>query len=485
MYAVTAQQMRDIENNAVKDFGMPSLILMENAAVRTALHILRLSKPTDSIAVVCGPGNNGGDGFAIARQLFAQGRNVRVVCAENPSRIKGDALVNFEICERLSVPFVPALDATTDMVVDALFGTGLTRPAEGVYAEAIRAMNKYGKKIISVDIPSGFCADTGKALGETVRAHGTVTFGFPKRGLFLYPCAGSAGELWVEGISIPEVWDDAYGPWLKILNEDDVRNLMPVRKPTANKGSHGRVCVVAGSPGMPGAAVLCCTAAYRAGAGLVEAFADAETASALHFHVPEAITSPRSDVNPSAANVVLLGPGLGVGEAVLLEKIFNQITCPLVLDADGLNIVAKNISMLRGLSVPCVITPHPAEMSRLTGLTIRDITDDPVSIACSFAKEHQVHVLLKGARTVVAFPDGNAVLNTTGSAALAKAGTGDVLAGIIAGLAAQGMDIGYAAACGAYLHGKAGESLSLYGALAREVADAVPGVMERMQVYGV
>jgi NAD(P)H-hydrate epimerase len=475
MYAVTAGQMKDIENNAIQTLGIPSLVLMENAAIKTTNHVLNQLNPHDRIAVVCGPGNNGGDGYAIARQLFTHNKNIQILSAGEPQT--DDAKLNFDLCKRLGIPFLMSLETPMDLIVDAVFGIGLRRPPEGIFAETIRAMNRYGKKIVSVDIPSGFCADTGKALGETVCALATVTFGYMKRGLLLYPCAENAGEIYVAPISIPDL-EFGGGPLTKVLEETDIKKLLPMRKPTAHKGNHGRVCILAGSAAMPGAAVLSCTAAYRIGAGLVDACVPEAVAGVIHHHLPEAISSSRNQINLSAATAVLFGPGLGTGEKDLLNHVVEKINSPLVLDADGLNMLAEEITLLRRLPVPCVLTPHPLEMNRLTGLEINQILNDPIKAACDFAHKHNVHVLLKGARTVIAAPDGNTFINTTGDASLAKAGTGDVLAGIIAGLIAQGMDVFEAAATAAYLHGKAGEAagrvFSKRGVLAGDLVDFLP-----------
>jgi NAD(P)H-hydrate epimerase len=487
MYAVTAAQMRGIEQKYITELGIPSLLLMENAAVQAARHVYETAKPGSRIAVVCGPGNNGGDGYAIARQLFTRGLDVCAVAVASP--VTPDAVTNLEILRRLGVPILPFLTQPYDVVVDALFGTGLAKTPEGVYAEAIQAINRFGGRVLSVDIPSGFCSDTGAMPGgAAVHAHTTVTFGFAKVGLYLYPCAAHCGEIFTEGISIPTAWPEEYSPWLKVNTEADIKALLPPRRAVSNKGDYGRVCVVAGCPAMPGAAVLACAAAYRTGAGLVDACVHEETARALHARLPEAVTSPRDRLAQSleAADVILLGPGLGREacgrEAVRL--VMAQARRPLVIDADGLNILAADTGLLRALTVPCVITPHPAEMARLTGQRVENILRNPVKAARDFAAGHNVHVLLKGARTVIAAPGGNAYINATGSAALAKAGTGDVLAGIITGLAAQGLSVFDAAAAGAYLHGKAGEAageaLSPYGVLAAEVADFLPRVFKSL-----
>jgi NAD(P)H-hydrate epimerase len=490
MYAVTAAQMRRIEDKYIHDFGIPSVLLMENAAAGIAGHVTRLAKPGDRIAVVCGPGNNGGDGLATARLLFTRGMDVHIVLTGEPGAGE-DARANLAMVKSLNIPITASLTEPAGILVDALFGTGLSRSPEGIYAEAIQAINRSGKIIVSADIPSGFCSDTGRMLGkDAVRAHATVTFGFPKAGLYLYPCAENTGGIYVENISIPHTWDESSGAWLKVINDGCVKASLPVRKPFSNKGDYGRVCVIAGSPCMPGAAALCCTAAYRAGAGLVDASVHPDVAKHIHQHLPEAIASQNAEESLAAASVVLLGPGLGLDKNDLLTLVFDRINCPLVLDADGLNILAAHESLLerlRQLPVPCVITPHPGEMSRLAGLSVKEILRDPIGVARDFARKHQAHVLLKGARTVIAAPNGNAYLNITGGAALAKAGSGDVLAGIIAGLVAQGMDVFKGASCAAYLHGKAGEvagmKLSEYGVLARDVVEALPEVMGNLVGY--
>jgi NAD(P)H-hydrate epimerase len=511
---------------------------MENAALQTVKHLRRFIPDGGRAVVVCGPGNNGGDGYAIARQLYAGGAAVAVIIVDEPAT--EDARLNYEIVKAMGItplrytggdgqsgsaaselnsrknekepsfinkPGCIRLITEADAVVDALFGIGLTRPLTGAYAELVELINNCAKHIVSVDVPSGLDADTGQPAGKPqstiINAELTVTYGHVKTGLLFYPGAAHAGEVIVEGISLPPSADK---PFTRILDDGDISKLMPPRLRDSNKGSHGRVCVLAGSAAMPGAAVLACTAAYRAGAGLVDTCAVTDVTDVIHMRLPEAVTTPltktiaeasttmqwRAAVGGSLAkaDVILLGPGLGQEESVLamVRAVLEDARQPIVLDADGLNAVAViGTDLLRELRAPCVVTPHPGEMSRLTGLPVEEIKKYPLRIAQEFSDKYGVVVLLKGARTVVASPDAAAYVNTSGCAALAKAGAGDVLAGVIAGIAAQKVaasangltvnELAETAALAAFIHGKAGEhaakELSVYGVNAADVIEAL------------
>ncbi len=537
-YAVSAAQMRGIEQDAINEQKIPALILMENAAMRTVAHVRRFLCGNKNCAViVCGPGNNGGDGYALARQLFSSGVDVTVITAGKPRT--EDALVNFEIIKNIGIPILNyPVDKCekallgADVSVDAVFGVGLTRPLEGIYADLIGLINGSGKNIISLDVPSGMDSDTGRVSGAAVRADCTVTYGYVKTGLLLYPGADYTGEVITEGLSLPPKDESAF---IRVIEDADIPVMLPARKPDSNKGMHGRVCVLAGSAEMPGAAVLCCMSAYKAGAGLVDACVTPEVARVIHAHLPEAVTTILARENfkektlaagvkrrsrfsseirqagikdvsrnqiifqcMKKASVVVAGPGLGQGGVEgtsrltglpgagvndFVKFILENAECPVVLDADGLNAVsAIGVDCLKKIKPLYVITPHPGEMSRLTGLSVAEILKEPLRAAHEFSRNYNVTVLLKGARTVIAAPDGTTYINTSGCAALAKAGAGDALAGIIAGLIAQGAEVCEAAALGAFLHGRAGEKaaekLSLYGVNARDVIDALPGVMD-------
>lgn len=520
MRVVTAAQMRGIESAAALDWHLPPLIMMENAATGAAKHILRLldnlrdtrrDKHAARVVVVSGPGNNGGDGFALARLLFAQGVKTAVIFTGDEAKVQGDARVNLDIVRRMGISFytypsgdtdasIPKLLRDADVVADAVFGTGLHRAPEGFFSEIISMINDCGHPVVSLDIPSGVDADTGCALGTAVKACLTVTFGFMKPGLLLYPGAELAGEVQVENISLPADCMPQDKHLMHALTDSEAATLLPCRPPDSHKGSYGRVVVAAGSRDMPGAAVLSCLAAYRTGAGLVDFRGVREAVQVVQRYLPEAVTrmlpGESGSVDMSACDawsdtlkqaqkgvVWLIGPGLGRGEGVtkFVHTALLSARMPVVLDADGLNAAAEDVSVFKKMTAPCVLTPHPGEMSRLTGLTVTEITAEPVKTASGFARAHGVTVLLKGARSVIASPCGRVYINTSGCAAMAKAGSGDVLAGVIAGLTAQGMEVFYAAALGAYLHGRAGEiaaaHLSVYGVNARDIANALPEAM--------
>jgi len=520
---VTSAQMRRLEADAAKKLGIPSLLFMENAAAKTVPHIIsmlgmRNGGAKNNAVIFCGPGNNGGDGLAVARNLFASGIEATAVCV-GEIRYAGDALVNFEIAKKMRIPIYsfygnetsasppaggpPAISllqakdfiSSSKIVIDAMFGTGLDRPLAGACAETVGLINGFAEATLSLDIPSGVNADTGAVMGRAVKADATVAYGFLKPGLLLYPGAEHAGKIFTENISIPAN-SPAGGRAIRALKHGEAHRLLPVRPADSHKGSFGRVSVFAGSRDMPGAASLCCAAAYRAGAGLVEAFVTEGAAQSIRANSPETIARvlpeyaggycreslDRVDEKVfTGPGVLLAGPGIGrTGEACdFVAGLVEKSLAPMVLDADALNLIAGDLSVLRGKNV--AITPHPGEMDRLTGIKSEKIAADPIGAAADFAEKHGTVVLLKGARSVVASPSGETYINTSGCAALAKAGSGDALAGIVAGLTAQGLDLFEACVLGAFYHGRAGEiaadGLSIYGVVARDVIDALPQAM--------
>ena len=510
MYLVTSAQMRSIEERAMSDLQIPSLLLMENAALQTVKHVLEILgdfSKSAKIVVVCGPGNNGGDGFAIARLLHVKGIKVHVAFIGDMSQVKGDALINLQIVEKMGILMHAPLQSllhSADLIVDALFGTGLRGAVSGKKAvEAIELMNASPAKLVSVDIASGVEADSGRVGSVAVRAHTTVTFGLAKVGHMMYPGTEYAGRVIVEDISIPQDLLVPEGPCLEMLDEV----ILPPRPARSNKGTFGRVCVLAGCSDMPGAAVLCSKAAYRAGAGLVHACVVPEVARVIRSNVHEVITTTVPEKNGAyfdfmsakeaiaLANVVALGPGIGRGKET--QKFVREVIefCgkenkPIVIDADAIMAIAVDRSMLRNVLVPCVITPHPGEMAALCGLSIQEVLNDLAGCAKSFSQEYGVVTLLKDARTIIAEPAGRkearTFLNPSGTAALAKAGSGDVLTGLIASFIAQGFDsLLMSAVLGAYIHGKAGqlaaENLSLHGVTAGDVADCIAKALAHTQ----
>jgi NAD(P)H-hydrate epimerase len=508
--------MRKIEAAAVEEMGIPTILMMENAAIGVMKHCLAFlgTKTNPKVMIAAGAGSNGGDGLALARQLHLRGIDLGVIFVGDMSEVRGDALLNLEIAGKLGIPIktiplgdnlldVPYTIETCDLVVDALLGTGLNRAVEGSYEYIIDMINGYAKHVISVDIPSGIHADTGQVMGTAVKANQTVTLGCPKTGLMIHPGAAYAGEVLVAEISLPHSLLTKTDVETFAFTDDEIPALLPNRDSRSHKGSFGRVYAFAGSSAMPGAAAIASAAAYKSGAGLVYACAAPDVTQTIQRFTPEVIAClllsrgdsyPRKNLDAilekiTPADVVFIGPGLGRGPGVSESVMYllENVNARLVIDADAINAVAENVNILKNLKHSSVITPHPGEMSRLTGLPVQEILQNTMSVAAEFAREFEVTTVLKDARTIVASPSGHTYINTTGCSALAKGGSGDALTGLIAGLAAQGMDTFNAAALGTYIHGKAGEqaagTLSHYGVMASDVVAQIPDVLARYEKY--
>jgi len=502
--------MRRIEKIAIEELGIPSILLMENAAIRLAEHCMRAlaGHKNPKMMIISGPGSNGGDGFALARLMHIKGVDTGVIFVGDMGSVKDDAATYLEIIRKLGVPIepiplndnlldVPYTIETCDLIVDAMLGTGLDRNVEGSFEYMVEMINNYAKHVISIDIPSGVHSDTGQIMGCAVRANETVTLGYPKIGLFVHPGAAYAGEIRMEDISLPAMLINEVNSEAEILTDQEAGQLMPKRGQRSNKSNFGRVVVFAGSNEMPGAAALASSAALAVGGGLVCACVIPYVATVVHYTQREIVTRIVSEKNGmysrksletimdeiERASVIIVGPGIGRNPSVteFVHELISVSTAPLVLDADALYAVAENVNVLKTLKAPCVITPHPGEMSRLTGLTIPDILENTINVTTEFSKEFNVVTLLKDARTIVANPDNYFYINTTGNNALSKAGTGDVLTGMIAGFAAQGSDLFTASILGAFIHGKAGDMASAgkspYGVMATDVIDNTPYII--------
>lgn len=477
---LTSQQMKAVDRYMIERMKIPGLVLMENAA-HGVYEAIRAEMEPCSVQVFCGTGNNGGDGFAVARILLANGYDVKVVVLGNPSDISGDAAENFAffketrefytvITNREGLEALPE----ADVYVDAVFGTGLSRPLDGIYRIAAEFLNERDALVVSIDIPSGISAQTGAVLGTAVRADITVTFQYPKIGHFLYPGREHSGELQVVKIGIDDGCDIPLQAAVCVYESDDPDMCLGQRPLDSNKGSYGRLLMIAGSYGMAGAAVLCARAASRAGAGLVTAAACGDVVDVLQHTVPEATCFELADENgvlaKEAADMILklsqgktavaVGPGLGRGEAVeeVVSRIIAECDLPKVIDADGLNALAGHLEVLEEKKGEVILTPHPKEFSRLCGLSVGKILEDPVKAAVDFAAEYGVTLVLKGSTTIVADQFGNATLLCVGTPGMAKGGSGDVLTGVIGGLLAQGKDVYEAAITGVYIAGMAGET---------------------------
>lgn len=455
---ITPTQAAELDRTLIESYGIPGLVLMEQAATALANEAEKYAV-NQKILVLCGKGNNGGDGWAAARILISRGYQVYVGTVT--TELTGDVAANFqyfritgnyEILEENTRFFEKHPDAS--VIIDALFGTGLSRDPVGLYAELIEKINAHPAAVVSADIPSGVFGANGRAR-TAVHADVTVTFQFPKPGHYLFPGREHTGKLVIAPIG------PALDPHTHCFHADNCQ--LPSRSPNTNKGDYGRLLIVAGSKGMSGAAVFCAKASVAAGTGLTHVLCTESTANVLQISVPEAIVIPAGEesfaVDPESLprhTALAIGPGLGKKSDIpaLLSQLLS-LPAPKVIDADALNVIAERPELF-DLVKNAVFTPHPAEFSRLTGMRIEAILSDPLKAAMEFAEIHDTTVLLKGATTVVA--DANcAVFVTAGSPGMAKGGSGDVLTGVLGSLLAQGMDPFSAAYHAAYFCGKAGE----------------------------
>jgi len=481
---VTAEQMRELDRTAIEERGIAGLTLMENAGRAVAEAALRLTEEEAErpIVVVCGRGNNGGDGFVAARRLQEEGRRVRVYLAGRQDDVEGDAATSLRRLTESGVDVVEVDDvrsvgrecASAGLVVDALLGTGLTGKVRGLPGELIETLNQCGRPVLAVDVPSGLDADTGEPLGLAVRAVETVTMGLPKLGLFLYPGMDSAGRVTVADIGYPADLVNESPSAGDLTDQEWVRMLLPRRKTSSHKGHFGRVLVIAGSAGMTGAACLCAEAAQRVGAGLVTVGCPASINDILEVKLTEAMTFPLPETYSRTldtralalilelaeeASVIAIGPGLSrePETAVLVRRLASRVEKPMVVDADGINALADAAMILEGDHAPAVLTPHPGEMGRLMGVATEQVQAHRARYAESAAKRFRSVVVLKGARSIVAERGRPLLVNPTGNPGMASGGTGDVLTGMVAGLLAQGLLPFEAAAAATYLHGLAGD----------------------------
>ncbi|HTG00558.1 MAG TPA: NAD(P)H-hydrate dehydratase [Nitrospirota bacterium] len=484
MKIATALQMRNIDRRAIREFGIPGPVLMENAASAVMMEMEQFFDGLEGVRVgiLCGKGNNGGDGLALARRLRIRGTAVRVALLAPFSTLRGEAKVHLDILRKTDVEIlqnassrrIADVIAWSDVIVDALLGVGLASPVTGVYAQAVRQMNASGRPVVAVDIPTGVHADTGAVLGTGVKADLTVTMALPKRGLLLYPGAEYAGAVRTADIGIPPEVVEKECIGLSLLDRAAVWGSAVRRPRDAHKGAFGHVLIIGGSPGKAGAVVMAAKAALRAGPGLVSVATPNALVPIVQSQVFEAMCVPADESiegtlgvgseealvkTSESMNAVALGPGLSTHfeTTQVVKHLVQRITVPLVIDADGLNALAGGCDILRSAKAPVIVTPHPGEMGRLAGIPAAEVQQSRIETASNFARHYGVIVVLKGAGTVVALPDGPAFINSTGNPGMATGGTGDVLTGMIAGLLAQGYAPSQAACAGVYLHGLAGD----------------------------
>ncbi len=507
MRILTAAQSRELDRWAIEQLGLPGAVLMENAALGLADALLGELPGAQRVTIVCGPGNNGGDGLALARQLAARGHFPRVALARLGRDLSADCAAQLALCrglgltvEEISAGEPPVGASAAEVIVDALFGTGLARPLEGEAARLVERLARLPVPKLAVDLPSGLDADRARPLGPVLPAAWTVTFGTLKAAHVLDPAAELCGEVMVADLGFPVEASDLPTN-LAFLLADEARGWLVPRPRAAHKGSFGHVLLVAGSRGMAGAAILSARAAVRGGAGLVTVAAPTELLPALAAASPESMTIGLAQTSSggiaagavetlraaaAARTVVAAGPGLGRDEATLaaLASFALRVERPLVLDADGLAPFEGRLEHLAARPGATVLTPHPGELARLLDRPVDAVQADRVGAAREAAARAGAVVALKGHRSVVAAPDGEAWINSTGCAAMASGGSGDVLTGLLAARLAQGDEPEVAAALAVHLHGLAGELAAerLGGPAlpAAELAEALPEAYRRL-----
>jgi hydroxyethylthiazole kinase-like uncharacterized protein yjeF len=477
-----------LDRKAIETYRVPGMILMENAG-RGAAEIISNIFPDihkKKIAIIAGKGNNGGDGFVIARYLLNQGVSVKVYLLSDPKGLRGDAETNFNIFQRikgevLSVPSSKDYARVKkdlerfDILVDGIFGTGLDAEVRGYYREVIDHLNTLQRPIVAIDIPSGLDADTGKPLGTAIRASLTITFGLPKVGHLIPPGIDYVGEVKVIDIGIPKRLVEEEKIPTYLLEENEIKRwLSTPRNPNTHKGDYGHLLVIAGSVGKTGAAAMACQAALRMGAGLVTLAIPKSLNGIMEMKLTEVMTEPLPETPKQTLSLrafsailrlcenkkaVIIGPGLGTFKETqsLVLKLIKALGLPIVLDADGLTALATQPKSLPITNRSLILTPHPGEMARLIRSQVKEVLEDRIGLSRNFSQSHHVHLVLKGHPTLISTPKGEVFINPTGNPGMATGGTGDVLTGMIGGLVCQGFDILPSLQIAVYLHGMAGD----------------------------
>ena len=505
--------MQAIDKTSMEEFGISDLVLMENAgfAVVSTLKEKFQDLSQQKVLVVAGKGNNGGDGLVVARQLFNIGINIQILLIGKTSSLKGSARINADIAKNIGIPFLEIKDDNfksvnhhirhSQIIIDSIFGTGLKKKPEGIFKKIIESINRSKKFVASIDIPSGLESDSGQTNGPYIQADLTVCLALLKRSHCMLPAADSMGEVRVVDICIPAKAIEKQNIRVSLIEEDDVRNTLIKRSKGSHKGNFGHLLVVAGSKGKGGASGLTALSALRIGTGLVTLAVPECCHMALEFNPLEVMTAPLPETKSGSMSfkaldvllklseqktAIALGPGISTEyqTIALMLEYFKLVKCPLIIDADGINCLARRKEVLAEMSCPVILTPHPKEFSRLTGMATAEIQSNRIEITSQFAQEHSITVILKGAGTVIAFPDGEVCLNPTGNPGMATAGTGDVLTGIVGGLAAQGLPINQAALTGTYLHGLAGDNYALQNSqsslIASDLVNSLPSSLKQI-----
>ncbi len=512
MEILTAKEMREIDRKAIEDYGIPGPVLMENAGIQTVIALEEkfqdLSKKR--VSVFTGKGNNGGDGAVVARHLFEKKVKVEIFLFAKKDDTSPDAKINLDIARNMGVPIheIESLDQLKNfkshlnhshIFIDALLGTGIKPPVKGVLRSVISFLNDLNKFTLAIDIPSGLNSDHGNVEGEVFKADMTVTFCRPKRCHFLCPAADLVGELKVVDISIPDKIVCNEKIKVHTIDRNNIGFLFQERKQSSHKGTYGHLLVIGGSAGKGGAAAMAGLSALRIGTGLVTLAVPQSVNSSIEMNPIEVMSIPLPETKEGSIDfaakdkllesingksAVLIGPGISTQQETidLLIAIIPEIKVPLLIDADGLNCLAEHLYVLQKAKGQVIITPHPGEMARLTRETVKDVQADRTGIAGKFAADYNVIVVLKGVGTIIAIPDGNSFINTTGNPGMATAGTGDVLAGMAAGLLAQKVTPPNASKAAVYLHGLAGDRVSQekgqVSLIASDLIEVIPSILK-------
>ncbi|MCY6483316.1 NAD(P)H-hydrate dehydratase [Clostridium aestuarii] len=498
MKIVTAEKLREIDRFCIESLKIPSMVLMENAALKVLKNIEYDN--INSAAIVCGTGNNGGDGLALARHLCVLGKKTEIFLIGDISKLSEDCKLNYEILLNMNVNInnITNIEDVSrmkknirqcDIIIDAIFGTGLCREIKGIYEDVILLINNSGTYVISIDIPSGLNANTGEILGCCIKANKTISFQFYKRGFLKYGIHELTGKIIIEEIGIPNFVVDKFKINDYILDNKDINKIIPKRKKYSHKGDFGRVSIVAGSAGFTGAAYISTQSAVRSGAGLVTLCCSEIIQKIMSNKFIEAMTvsfKEKEKLNGilNKSDVIAVGPGMGNNKGTLkiVSDIIKLTKAPIVIDADGINVLKDNLDVLKEKNNKIILTPHLGEMSRITQIPIDKIKRNRIEISKQFAKEYDVILLLKGFNTLITNGE-SVVVNSTGNSAMASGGMGDCLTGMIASFIGQGIEPFKAAYVAAYIHGMCGDKLSkkMYCVNADHIIEELPYVIKELQ----
>jgi len=505
MKIATREIVREIDRLTIKKYGIPGLILMENAGRAAADVLLDNFAYAAKVAVFAGRGNNAGDGFVIARHLISEGLDVDTYIVSDPKKYRGDALTNYKALKNIGGNIVEIKNnlrkyKQADVIVDALFGTGLDREVTGFYKKVIEFINSQGIPTIAVDLPSGLDSNTGHPLGIAVLADITVTFVLPKLGISIYPGVEYAGEIYVADITTPKFLEDDI-PY-ELLSSESVSDILAPRYEDTHKGTYGHLFILAGSPGKSGAASLAALGAQRSGTGLVTVGIPKSLNPIMEQKTTEAMTEPLPETDVETFGMVsveraveimnerksalAIGPGISTTTETreFLYEIIRSSNIPIVIDADAITLVADNPKILKEAKAPIVLTPHPGEMSRLAGIPTEQVQADRIGVSLDFSSRYNVFLVLKGARSIISTPSGEIFINTTGNAGMASGGMGDVLTGIIGGFLAQRLNPADACKLGVFAHGLSGDLIAQEngeaGMIASDVANALPNAIREI-----